>query len=81
MTIYDKALNGCPSSRRMSLIESKKFLLFAKVAVETPVNLTSEQESLLQQFEDLVGAGGERHNPRAGGWLETVKRFFEKISQ
>ena len=55
--------------------------LFAKVAVETPVNLTSEQESLLQQFEDLVGAGGERHNPRAGGWLETVKRFFEKISQ
>ncbi len=55
--------------------------LFAKVAVETPVNLTSEQESLLKQFEDLVGAGGERHNPRAGGWLETVKRFFEKISQ
>jgi len=55
--------------------------LFAKVAVETPVHLTPEQESLLQQFEDLVGAGGERHNPRAGGWLETVKRFFEKISQ
>ena len=55
--------------------------LFAKVAVETPVNLTAEQESLLQQFEDLVAAGGERHNPRAGGWLESVKRFFEKISQ
>ena len=55
--------------------------LFAKVAVETPVHLTQEQESLLRQFEDLVGAGGERHNPRAGGWLETVKRFFEKISQ
>jgi len=54
--------------------------LFAKVAVETPVNLTPDQESLLQQFEDLVSAGGERHNPRAGGWLETVKRFFEKIS-
>jgi molecular chaperone DnaJ len=54
--------------------------LFARVAVETPVNLTSEQESLLRRFEDLVSAGGERHNPRAGGWLETVKRFFEKIS-
>jgi molecular chaperone DnaJ len=54
--------------------------LFARVVVETPVNLTSEQEALLRQFEDLVSAGGERHNPRAGGWLETVKRFFEKIS-
>ena len=55
--------------------------LFARVAVETPVNLTAEQESLLRQFEDLVSEGGERHNPRAGGWLESVKRFFEKISQ
>jgi molecular chaperone DnaJ len=55
--------------------------LFAKVAVETPVNLTAEQESVLRQFEDLVSKGGERHNPRAGGWLESVKRFFEKISQ
>jgi molecular chaperone DnaJ len=55
--------------------------LFARVSVETPVNLTAEQESLLQQFEDLVSAGGERHNPRAGGWLDSVKRFFEKISQ
>jgi molecular chaperone DnaJ len=54
--------------------------LFARVAVETPVNLTSEQESLLRQFDELVSSGGERHNPRAGGWLETVKRFFEKIS-
>jgi molecular chaperone DnaJ len=54
--------------------------LFARVVVETPVHLTSEQESLLRQFEDLVSAGGERHNPRAGGWLESVKRFFEKIS-
>jgi molecular chaperone DnaJ len=60
--------------------DSRKGDLFARVAVETPVNLTSEQESLLRQFEDLVSAGGERHNPRAGGWLESVKRFFEKIS-
>lgn len=55
--------------------------LFAKVAVETPVNLTSEQESLLQQFDESVSAGGERHNPRAGGWVDTVKRFFDRISQ
>ena len=55
--------------------------LFARVAVETPVHLTSEQEELLRRFDESVSAGGERHNPRAGGWLETVKRFFEKISQ
>jgi len=54
--------------------------LFARVAVETPVNLTPEQEKLLGKFEASVSAGGDRHNPRAGGWLESVKRFFERIS-
>ena len=54
--------------------------LFARVAVETPVNLTDDQESLLRRFEESVSAGGDRHNPRAGGWLDTVKRFFDKIS-
>jgi molecular chaperone DnaJ len=54
--------------------------LFARVAVETPVNLTSEQESILRKFDDLVSAGGDRHNPRAGGWLDSVKRFFDRIS-
>ncbi len=54
--------------------------LFAKVAVETPVHLTAEQKELLQQFDDSVQAGGEKHSPRAGGWLDTVKRFFDRIS-
>ena len=54
--------------------------LFAEVAVETPVNLTSEQKELLEQFDDSLREGGERHSPRAGGWLDTVKRFFERIS-
>ena len=54
--------------------------LFAKVAVETPVNLSSEQRDLLQQFEESIQAGGDKHSPRAGGWLDTVKRFFDRIS-
>ena len=54
--------------------------LFAQVAVETPVNLTAEQKELLERFESSVQAGGEKHSPRAGGWLDTVKRFFERIS-
>ncbi len=55
--------------------------LFARVAVETPVNLTSEQSEILSQFDELVSAGGDKHSPRAGGWMDTVKRFFERISQ
>ena len=54
--------------------------LFAKVSVETPVNLTSEQKDLLQQFEESIQEGGEKHSPRAGGWIDTVKRFFDRIS-
>lgn len=54
--------------------------LFARVAVETPVHLTDEQQALLRQFDELVTRGGEQHSPRAGGWLDTVKRFFERIS-
>ena len=55
--------------------------LFARVAVETPVNLTSEQKDQLRRFEESLKAGGDKHSPRAGGWLDTVKRFFERISQ
>ena len=54
--------------------------LFAKVAVETPINLSSEQKDLLRQFEESIHEGGETHSPRAGGWLDTVKRFFDRIS-
>ncbi len=55
--------------------------LFARVAVETPVNLTGEQKDLLRKLEESLESGGEKHNPRAGGWLDTVKRFFDRISQ
>jgi len=55
--------------------------LFARVAVETPINLTPEQESFLRRFDDSISAGGEKHSPRAGGWLDTVRRFFERVSQ
>ncbi len=53
--------------------------LFAQVAVETPVNLTAEQRELLEKFDASLQSGGEKHSPRAGGWLDTVKRFFERI--
>jgi molecular chaperone DnaJ len=54
--------------------------LFAQVAVETPINLTAEQQELLEKFEASVKTGGDKHSPRADGWLDTVKRFFDRIS-
>jgi len=55
--------------------------LFAMVAVETPVHLTAKQKEMLEKFDESIRAGGEKHSPRAGGWVDTVKRFFERISQ
>jgi molecular chaperone DnaJ len=54
--------------------------LFARVVVETPVSLTEEQKALLRKLDESINSGGEKHNPRAEGWVESVKRFFERIS-
>lgn len=61
--------------------DPRKGDLFARVAVETPVNLTAEQKDLLKKLDDSLTSGGEKHSPRAGGWIDTVKRFFDRISQ
>ncbi len=53
--------------------------LICQVHVETPVNLTKQQKELLQQFEESTRAGAERHSPRAHGWLDGVKSFFEDM--
>ncbi len=54
--------------------------LFAQVSVETPVNLTADQKRLLEEFDASLVGGGDKHNPRADGWVDTVKRFFDRIS-
>jgi molecular chaperone DnaJ len=59
--------------------DPRKGDLFAKVAVETPVNLTNEQKELLSRFDSKVQTGGDKHSPRADTWFDTVKRFFERI--
>ena len=60
--------------------DPRKGDLFATLSVETPVNLTEEQKKILREFDEQVQAGGDSHNPRADSWLDTVKRFFERIS-
>ena len=50
--------------------------LFCRISVETPVNLTSKQKELLQEFDSLVREGGARHNPREHSWLDKLKSLF-----
>lgn len=59
--------------------DPRKGDLFARVAVETPVNLTNEQKELLSKLDATVQAGGDKHSPRADTWFDNVKRFFERI--
>ena len=51
--------------------------LFCHVVVETPVKLTTRQRELLQEFESISQQDAARHNPRAKGWFDKVKEFFE----
>ena len=53
--------------------------LLCHVAVETPVNLTKEQKDLLQKFANAMEAGGKRHTPQEGSWLDKAKKFFEDM--
>ena len=59
--------------------DARKGDLFARVAVETPVNLTAEQKELLGAFDATMQ--DSTHSPRVGGWFDTVKRLFERIGQ
>lgn len=52
--------------------------LYCEMMVETPVNLTRKQRELLQELDESLRSGGERHNPQASGWLDRVKSFFEE---
>jgi molecular chaperone DnaJ len=51
--------------------------LFCHVVVETPVQLTQRQRELLREFEQISSQDSARHHPRAKGWLDKVKAFFD----
>lgn len=50
--------------------------LFCRVVIETPVKLSAEQRSLIQQLEESLRRDAARHAPREGGFFDGVKRFF-----
>ena len=53
--------------------------LYCRVEVETPVGLTAEQKKLVEQLDEAIYAGGDRHRPRSRSWTDGVKEFFDKI--
>lgn len=55
--------------------------LLCRVIVETPVNLTSQQKELLQQFDAALAKDRNKHTPKTGGWFNNVKKFFEGFAK
>ncbi len=53
--------------------------LFCQINVETPVNLTSKQKKLLEQFQAALSKGGEKHSPQQHGWGNKARSFFEDV--
>ena len=49
--------------------------MFIEMAVETPVNLTTRQKELLQEFEEL----SEDNNPETNSFFSSVKTFWESM--
>ncbi len=52
--------------------------LICRVVVETPVNLSSRQRELLEEFRNTLQSNSS-HSPKASGWFDGVKRFFEDL--
>jgi molecular chaperone DnaJ len=53
--------------------------LMCKVVIETPVNLSKEQEDLLIQFEETMGKKRSHHSPKETGFFKGVKQFFDDL--
>ncbi len=53
--------------------------LLCKIEVETPINLTSKQKKLLEQFQTALDKGGKKHSPQQHGWGNKAKSFFDDV--
>lgn len=51
--------------------------LLCKVVLETPVNLTEAQKTLLRDFQEATS--GKKHSPKKTSWFDGVKKFFEEM--
>ncbi|MBO1255447.1 molecular chaperone DnaJ [Alteromonas sp. 5E99-2] len=57
--------------------------LMCKVVIETPVNLSSKQKALLQEFNESMGGDAKqvaKHRPKEQGFFDGVKKFFDDLT-
>ncbi len=54
--------------------------LLCRVQIETPVNLTKEQNTLVEQLRDSLFGGGKQHSPQEHSFMDGVKNFFDKLT-
>ncbi|MGQ8363995.1 molecular chaperone DnaJ [Glaciecola sp. 1036] len=54
--------------------------LICKVVLETPVNLSSKQRELLEEFEATMKGSSEKHRPKEKGFFDGVKKFFDDLT-
>ncbi|BDY03832.1 MULTISPECIES: molecular chaperone DnaJ [unclassified Ferrimonas] len=54
--------------------------LICKVIIETPVNLTERQKELLRELEQTMSGSSKKHSPKAEGFFDGVKKFFDDLT-
>ncbi|WP_394130601.1 molecular chaperone DnaJ [Shewanella maritima] len=54
--------------------------LLCKVVMETPVNLNEKQKELLREFEATLTGQSKKHSPKAEGFFDGVKKFFQDLN-
>jgi molecular chaperone DnaJ len=64
----------------MAVLRSKaRGDMFVQASVETPVNLTKEQQNLLRQFEQ--DGSSEQYSPESHGFFTKVKELWEDLKE
>ena len=54
--------------------------LMCKVSIETPVHLTKEQKSIVEDLQISLAKSSKKHNPQEDSWGSGVKSFFDKLT-
>ncbi|MFC3033848.1 molecular chaperone DnaJ [Pseudoalteromonas fenneropenaei] len=55
--------------------------LICKVVIETPVNLNERQKELLRELEESMGGESSKNRPKAQGFFDGVKKFFDDLTK
>lgn len=71
--LRDKGMSVLRSSARGDM--------YIHASVETPVNLTKEQQDLLRQFETAGGGSQKDQNPESAGFFKRVKDLWDDLTE